>query len=238
MPAIEKQTYKPSPTFSAGHRGDHAGVPRPGRGRLDRAVQGREADRRRLPRGRPELRRLRQQQGQLRLPAARPTSTTPAPCAPTTAAVRAGSAATSSDVDEFKAEQRHPHRDAQGHRLGRGQGAGAGQVHGDPGAGRGRGPDLVHDDSSSTRARPTKAAASCRRRAAATSSASRSTTRASTSAPIRGTPTRRGAAVGRRRPAAREAWRSSRTARSPHCSTRATGPRSRASAPSASRATC
>ena len=40
----------------------------------------------------------------------------------------------------------HPHRHAQGHRIGRSQGAGTGQVHGDPGAGRSGRPDQLHDE--------------------------------------------------------------------------------------------
>ena len=70
MPAVATQTYTPSddlharrpPTITPEYRAEVAAD-------LDRPVQGAEPDRGRLPGRRHELRRLRQQQGQLRLPA-------------------------------------------------------------------------------------------------------------------------------------------------------------------------
>ena len=108
------------PTFDASDRGDHAGIPRPGRGRLDRARAGGKLvaagflDRRR--RASPRSPTARATSATSRPP----TSTTPAPCAPRTAR---GSGWVGRNVDatshEFDADARHPHRASQGQGLGR-----------------------------------------------------------------------------------------------------------------------
>ena len=49
MPALEKQSYKPTPDLRRECRGDHAGVPRHGRGPVHRAMPRGQAGRGRLP---------------------------------------------------------------------------------------------------------------------------------------------------------------------------------------------
>ena len=237
MPAIEKQTYKPSPTFST----STAAITPEYRAQVAADSIGpckaEKLDRRRLPRGRPELRRLRQQQGQLRLPAAPPTSTTPARCAPRTAAVRAGSAATSRTRSDFKADSdiRTAMRKATESAEAKALEPGKYTVILEPAAAAG--PDLVHDEllrRAPGRRRPQLPVEEGRRQQArraglrpAREHQRRSVGRA-----------RAGAAVGPGGPAAREDGdRRERQGRR-DCSTRASGRRSRASARSASPATC
>ena len=127
------------------HCRDRSGLPCQGCCRFNRAVPWPWPDRRRLPRRRPGFPGHRQQQRQLRLPAHHQLQLHlhrahrgwpwfglggPQP----------------EGRRRLQGRPGHPHRHAQGHRIGRSQGAGAGQVHGDPGAGRSGGPDQLHDE--------------------------------------------------------------------------------------------
>lgn len=134
MPAIGKQSYRASPTFSEStaaidpaFRAKVAAdsiAPCRGHGLIAAG----------LPRRRPGLPGHRQQQRQLRLPAHHQLQLHlhrahrgwpwfglggPQP----------------EGRRRLQGRPGHPHRHAQGHRIGRSQGAGTGQVHGDPGAG-------------------------------------------------------------------------------------------------------
>ena len=68
MPAVEKQTYKPSCYLQPVDRRHHPRISRKSGGGFDWSLQKRQVDRCRFPGGSGELCRLPQQQGQLRLP--------------------------------------------------------------------------------------------------------------------------------------------------------------------------
>ena len=136
------------------------------------------------------------------------------------------------DADEFNAEQRHPHRDAQGHRSAEAKALEPGKytVILEPAAAAGL--ISLHDEllrRAPGRRRPQLPVEEGRRQQARR--AGLRPAREHQRRPVG--PGRAGAAVGRRRPAAREDGDHRERQGRATCTTRATGRRSRASAPSA-----
>ena len=188
MPAIGKQTYKPQRNLQRQCR-HYAGIPRRCRRGLHRTVQEcRQTGRRRLPDRHAGLFCLMANSNGNFAYQKSTGLDSPAPCAPTTVAVRAGSRATCATSMPFDAKKEiaiaidKAKRSADAKALEPGKYT----VILEPAASLG--PDLLHDVRLSTHARPTKAAASCPRRAAATRSARSCSTSVSRSMPIPGMP--------------------------------------------------
>ena len=210
MPAIGKQTYKPSdrrsstrpPRITPEYRATVAADSiEPCQGRQAASPPASSATARGFT-------AIANSNGQLRLPEARPTSTSPAPCAPTTAAARAGSRATSTTsrsstpaaTSAPRSRRRSGSADAKALEPGKYT------VILEPAAAAGL--ICVHDvrlRRAPGRRRPQLPVEEGRRQQARREDRS---TSASTSVPIPWDPDAAGAAVGRRRPAARDARRS------------------------------
>ncbi|WP_333999558.1 PmbA/TldA family metallopeptidase [Sphingomonas aurantiaca] len=145
VPAVAKQVYKPSPTFSAATAAIDPEYRAKVAGDLDHRVQGGEADRRGLPAGRPELCRVRQLQGQFRVSARVVDGLHLHGPVRRRSRVRLGRPQPAGFV-RVQCLDRHPHRHPQGVRLGRRARAGTRQIHRHPRTRGGGGAHQLHDE--------------------------------------------------------------------------------------------